>query len=134
MGKKKKEVIEKDILKYKDFIYKMALGFIDEVYEKKIMEALKKDGQGEFLVSEIIKREPQILLKFWQKNKSRLDDKELDDNVLPLLVECLQTIENLEKKLDDLKIIKRILMFKAKRVVAESYQDEKMINPEEWDA
>ena len=98
------------------------------------MEALKKDGQGEFLVSEIIKREPQILLKFWQKNKSRLDDKELDDNVLPLLVECLQTIENLEKKLDDLKIIKRILMFKAKRVVAESYQDEKMINPEDWDA
>ena len=134
MTKKKKEVIEKDILKYKDFIYKMALGFIDEVYEKKIMEALKKDGQGEFLVSEIIKREPQILLKFWQKNKSRLDDKELDDNVLPLLVECLQTIENLEKKLDDLKIIKRILMFKAKRVVAESYQDEKMINPEDWDA
>ena len=134
MGKKKKEVIEKDILKYKDFIYKMALGFIDEVYEKKIMEALKKDGQGEFLVSEIIKREPQILLKFWQKNKSRLDDKELDDNVLSLLVECLQTIENLEKKLDDLKIIKRILMFKAKRVVAESYQDEKMINPEDWDA
>lgn len=134
MGKKKKEVIEKDILKYKDFIYKMALGFIDEVYEKKIIEALKKDGQGEFLVSEIIKREPQILLKFWQKNKSRLDDKELDDNVLPLLVECLQTIENLEKKLDDLKIIKRILMFKAKSVVAESYQDEKMINPEDWDA
>ena len=134
MTKKKKEVIEKDILKYKDFIYKMALGFIDEVYEKKIIEALKKDGQGEFLVSEIIKREPQILLKFWQKNKSRLDDKELDDNVLPLLVECLQTIENLEKKLDDLKIIKRILMFKAKRVVAESYQDEKMINPEDWDA
>ncbi len=134
MTKKKKEVIEKDILKYKDFIYKMALGFIDEVYEKKIMEALKKDGQGEFLVSEIIKREPQILLKFWQKNKSRLDDKELDDNVLPLLVECLQTIENLEKKLDDLKIIKRILMFKAKSVVAESYQDEKMINPEDWDA
>lgn len=134
MSKKKKEVIEKDILKYKDFIYKMALGFIDEVYEKKIMEALKKDGQGEFLVSEIIKREPQILLKFWQKNKSRLDDKELDDNVLPLLVECLQTIENLEKKLDDLKIIKRILMFKAKSVVAESYQDEKMINPEDWDA
>ena len=112
----------------------MALGFIDEVYEKKIMEALKKDGQGEFLVSEIIKREPQILLKFWQKNKSRLDDKELDDNVLPLLVECLQTIENLEKKLDDLKIIKRILMFKAKSVVAESYQDEKRINPEDWDA
>ena len=134
MTKKKKEVIEKDILKYKDFIYKMALGFIDEVQEKKIMEALKKDGQGEFLVSEIIKREPQILLKFWQKNKSRLDDKELDDNVLPLLVECLQTIENLEKKLDDLKIIKRILMFKAKSVVAESYQDEKMINPEDWDA
>lgn len=134
MSKKKKEVIEKDILKYKDFIYKMALGFIDEVYEKKIMEALKKDGQGEFLVSEIIKREPQILLKFWQKNKSRLDDEELDDNVLPLLVECLQTIDNLEKKLDDLKIIKRILMFKAKSVVAESYQDEKMINPEDWDA
>lgn len=134
MSKKKKEVIEKDILKYKDFIYKMALGFIDEVYEKKIMEVLKKDGQGEFLVSEIIKREPQILLKFWQKNKSRLDDEELDDNVLPLLVECLQTIDNLEKKLDDLKIIKRILMFKAKSVVAESYQDEKMINPEDWDA
>lgn len=130
-----------EVEKYGELFYRLALGMCDEKDEKIIFETLKKEGQKRFLVREIIKREPGLLLKFWKNNRKALDDKELDSEAMLYLLDVLNNIEKLEKKLDDLEILKKILLMKNSKDVYKKIYEEvdeieevESIDPSEWDA